>query len=94
QALKLAQHPDRFLATVQIGITFIGTFSAAFGGARIGDSLAVWFQDIPAIAPYAEVLALSIVVIAITYLSLVVGELVPKRLHSRMRNNWPSLQRP
>ncbi|NJK78751.1 MAG: HlyC/CorC family transporter [Chloroflexaceae bacterium] len=80
QALKLAQHPDRFLATVQIGITFIGTFSAAFGGARIGDSLAVWFQDIPAIAPYAEVLALSIVVIAITYLSLVVGELVPKRL--------------
>lgn len=80
QALKLTQNPDRFLATVQIGITFIGTFSAAFGGARIGASLAAWFLTIPAIAPYAEALALSIVVIAITYLSLVVGELVPKRL--------------
>ena len=80
QAIKLAQNPDRFLATVQIGITFIGTFSAAFGGARIGDSLALWFQEIPAIAPYAEGLALTIVVVSITYLSLVVGELVPKRL--------------
>lgn len=80
QAIKLAQNPDRFLATVQIGITFIGTFSAAFGGARIGDSLAFWFQEIPAIAPYAEGLALAIVVVSITYLSLVVGELVPKRL--------------
>lgn len=83
QALKLAQNPDRFLATVQIGITFIGTFSAAFGGARIGDSLTLWFQEIPSIAPYAEVLALTIVVTSITYLSLVVGELVPKRLALR-----------
>ncbi len=83
QALSLTENPDRFLATVQIGITLIGTFSAAFGGARIGSVLTVWFQDIPAIAPYAEAIALTLVVVSITYLSLVVGELVPKRLALR-----------
>jgi putative hemolysin len=83
QALHLTENPDRFLATVQIGITLIGTFSAAFGGARIGAVLTASFQDIPAIAPYAEAIALTLVVVSITYLSLVVGELVPKRLALR-----------
>jgi putative hemolysin len=80
QALALADNPDRFLATVQVGISLIGTFAAAFGGARIGDVLAVWLRSFPTIAPYAETVALAIVVLLITYLSLVLGELVPKRL--------------
>ncbi|MBK9124324.1 MAG: HlyC/CorC family transporter [Chloroflexi bacterium] len=80
QALNLAENPDRFLATVQVGITLIGTFSAAFGGARIGSILAGWIAQIPALEPHAETLGLLIVVVVITYLSLVLGELVPKRL--------------
>lgn len=80
QALNLAENPDRFLATVQVGITLIGTFSAAFGGARIGDILAGGIAQVPALEPYAETLGLLIVVVIITYLSLVLGELVPKRL--------------
>jgi putative hemolysin len=83
QAIQLADNPDRFLATVQVGITLIGTFSAAFGGARIGDLLTIWLRSVPAIAPYAETLSLLIVVVLITYLSLILGELVPKRLALR-----------
>jgi putative hemolysin len=80
QAIQLQENPDRFLATVQVGITLIGTFSAAFGGARIGDILTIWFKGIPALQPYAETLALATVVAFITYISLILGELVPKRL--------------
>ncbi|HEY1011448.1 MAG TPA: hemolysin family protein [Herpetosiphonaceae bacterium] len=80
KALALADQPDRFLATVQVGISLIGTFSAAFGGARIGDILAAWFKQVPAVANYAEPLALGLVVAGLTYLSLILGELVPKRL--------------
>lgn len=80
QALALTTTPNLFLATVQVGITLIGTFSAAFGGARIGDVLAENFRTIPAVAPYANSLALAIVVAGITYISLVLGELVPKQL--------------
>lgn len=80
RAIELAENPDRFLATVQVGITLIGTFSAAFGGARIGDILTLWIESIPALAPYASTIALSLVVAGITYLSLVFGELLPKRL--------------
>ena len=80
QAISLADNPDRFLATVQVGITLISTFSAAFGGARIGDALTAWFETIPALAPYAASLGLGLVVVGLTYLSLIVGELVPKRL--------------
>jgi putative hemolysin len=83
QALELADNPDRFMATVQVGITLIGTFSAAFGGARIGDILTVWLKSVPPLAPYAETLALIVVVITITYISLILGELVPKRLALR-----------
>lgn len=80
KALVLTSHPDRFLATVQIGITFIATFTAAFGGASISDSLAQWFSGFPVLSPYAEVLALGSVVLVITYFSLILGELVRKRL--------------
>ncbi len=80
KALELAKHPELFLATVQVGITFIATFTAAFGGASISESLAQWLSGFPALEPYAEVLALGSVVLVITYFSLILGELVPKRL--------------
>jgi putative hemolysin len=79
-ALELANAPDRFLSTVQIGITLIGILAGAFGGATLSEQLAERLNRIPAIAPYSEAVSLVVVVVAITYLSLVVGELVPKRL--------------
>ena len=80
QALDLAEHPDRFLATVQIGITLIGTFASAFGGARISAVLADWLATLPGLADVAEPLAFGLVVVLITYFTLVLGELAPKRL--------------
>lgn len=79
-ALALAHDPTQFLSTVQVGITLIGVLAGAFGGATIAETLAAWFGNVPALAPYANGLALGMVVAAITYLSLVVGELVPKRV--------------
>src|SRR5690606_16265411 len=65
---------------VQIGITLIGILTGAFGGATLADRLAVWLRDFPLLAPYATSLSVAIVVVIITYLSLVLGELVPKRI--------------
>ncbi|HEX7022131.1 MAG TPA: hemolysin family protein, partial [Trueperaceae bacterium] len=79
-ALELAENPNRFLSTVQIGITLVGIFAGAYGGATLSEPLAAALKGIPAIAPYAGGLSLAIVVAVITYLSLVIGELVPKRL--------------
>lgn len=80
QAIELTEHPERFLAAVQVGITLIGTFTAAFGGASISYDLAQWFSGFPVLSPYAEGLALGSVVLVISYFSLILGELVPKRL--------------
>jgi len=79
-ALELAGDPTQFLSTVQIGITVIGILAGAFGGATLAGPLAEIFADIPLIAPYSGPLAVATVVAAITYLTLVVGELVPKRV--------------
>jgi putative hemolysin len=79
-ALELAHHPTRFLSTVQIGITLIGILSGAFGGATIAEQLALSLSKYPRLAPYADVIGVAVVVIAIAYLSLVFGELVPKRI--------------
>jgi putative hemolysin len=79
-ALKLAEDPDEFLSTVQVGITLIGILAGAFGGATLTEPLANALNDIPALAPYAGALSVLIVVGAITFFSVVVGELVPKRL--------------
>jgi putative hemolysin len=79
-ALKLANSPNDFLSTGQIGITLIGILSGALGGATIAQPLEKFFSTIPLLAPYSNPLSLSIVVGIITYLSLVLGELVPKRL--------------
>jgi putative hemolysin len=79
-ALALSEDPSRFLSTVQVGISLIGTFAAAFGGARMADRIVPLLTGWPLIAPYAETIALILVVLLITYLSLIFGELVPKRL--------------
>lgn len=83
QALRLVEHPNTFLATVQIGITLVGTLASAFGGARVALVLQRSFERVPWLQPYSASLALGIVVLAITYLSLVLGELAPKRLALR-----------
>jgi putative hemolysin len=80
RVLALLEDPNRFLSTVQIGITLVGIFAGAYSGATLGDHLAIWLEKIPLIAPYADAAAIALVVMAITYLSLIVGELVPKRL--------------
>lgn len=82
-ALELAGAPNTFLSTVQIGITLVGVLAAAFGGATLAERLAEQLARWPALAPYAKNLSLAFVVALVTYLTLVVGELVPKRLGLR-----------
>jgi putative hemolysin len=79
-ALELANAPNQFLATIQIGITLIGILAGAFGGATIARAIAVGLDQIPVVAPYSRPVSLAIVVLVITCLSLIIGELVPKRL--------------
>jgi putative hemolysin len=79
-ALKQANDPSDFLSTVQIGITLVGVLAGAFGGATIASSLAEMLREVPTLAPISGSLSIAIVVIAITYLNLIFGELVPKRL--------------
>ena len=79
-ALKLIENPNLFLATVQIGITLVGVFLGAVGGARLSAPLSAVLRVMPAAAPYAETLALTIVVLGIAMVSIVLGELVPKRI--------------
>lgn len=79
-ALELANSPNRFLSTVQVGITLIGILAGAFGGATLSEKLAVLINQVPFLAQYSQAVSLGIVVLIITYLSLIVGELVPKRL--------------
>lgn len=79
-ALLLAEQPTLFLSTVQVGITLIGVMSGAFGESAIADRLRPIYEEIPLLAPYAGALATASMVVIITYLSLIIGELVPKRL--------------
>lgn len=79
-ALDLANAPNQFLATIQIGISLVGVLAGAFGGATVAGKLSDALDDVPSLAPYSDTLSVGVVVLAITYLSLVIGELVPKRL--------------
>jgi putative hemolysin len=79
-ALELTENPNRFLSTVQIGITLVGVLSGAFGGAAVADDIAVQVAKIDALAPYSDVLGLALIVGLTTYLSLIIGELAPKRI--------------
>jgi putative hemolysin len=80
RALELAENPNRFFSTVQVGITLIGILSGAYSGATIAEQIGVEIGKIPELTPYSEGIGVGIVVIVITYLTLVLGELVPKRL--------------
>lgn len=82
-ALALADDPQRFLPTVQVGITLVGIVAGAFGGARLSATLAEAFNAVPGLAPYGTEIAFALVVILITYLSLILGELVPKQMALR-----------
>ncbi len=82
-ALKLAENPERFLSTVQIGITLVGVLAGAFGGASLAGYVTPWLKEVPWLAEHAEEVAFGLVVAFITYLSLIIGELVPKSLALR-----------
>jgi putative hemolysin len=88
---RLRDAPERFLATVQIGITVVGATAAAFGGARIAARLEPAVAAIPALAPWASKIALGLVVVAVSFLSLVLGELVPKSLALRAAERYALL---
>lgn len=80
KALNLANSPNTFLSTVQIGITLIGILTGIFSGQSLTTDLTTFFQTIPLLSPYANPLAVVTVVVIITYLTIVFGELIPKRL--------------
>lgn len=82
-ARVLAEDPQRFLPTIQVGITLVSVLTGVFGGARIASHLQEWLETFPHIASAAETLSLAVVVIVTTYLTLVIGELVPKHLALR-----------
>ena len=80
EALELANHPDTFLSTVQIGITLIGILTGIFSGDKITSDVASFFSRIPGLAPYSNGIATATVVIILTFFSMVLGELLPKRI--------------
>lgn len=79
-ALKLSEEPDKFLSTVQIGITLIGILTGLFSGAALADSVAGWLSSAGVPASASKMAAQTAIVIVVTYLSIVVGELFPKRI--------------
>jgi putative hemolysin len=83
RARELSGDPQRFLPTVQIGITLVSMLTGVFGGARIAGDVQAIIARVPSLAPAAETLSLALVVVLTTYLTLVIGELVPKHLALR-----------
>ena len=80
-AIALAEDPNRFLSTVQIGITLVGIFAGAFGGSAFADDIALFLSERLSVpGNIAEQLGIGLIVLLTTYLSLVIGELVPKRI--------------
>ena len=82
-ALTLAEDPGKFLSTVQVGITLVGILAGAYGGATIAAKIAPFLNDIGWISPYGDTVAVALVVTLITFLSVVIGELIPKQLALR-----------
>lgn len=80
EALELANHPDKFLSTVQIGITLIGILTGIFSGEKLKTDLVVFLQQYELTKYYSNGIATAIIVVIVTYFSMVFGELVPKRL--------------
>jgi putative hemolysin len=83
KAIRLAENPGRFLSTVQIGITLVGVLSGAFSGATLGARLSEWLGTHGFSNAAADALGVGTVVVLITYLSLIIGELVPKQIALR-----------
>lgn len=79
-AIELAESPNQFLSTIQIGITLIGILAGAFGGATLAQAISGYVEGIPFLSQYSEAVGFILVVLIITYLSLIIGELVPKRI--------------
>jgi len=79
-ALDLANAPNRFFSTVQIGITLVGILAGAFGARTLAERLAISFSAVPALEPYSGALGVGVVVLGTAYLALTVGELIPKRI--------------
>ena len=80
RALKLQADPDNFLSSIQVGITLIGIINGAYGGQAFAGYLVPFFLQFPSLAPFAEAISMVIVVVLITYVSIVIGELVPKTM--------------
>jgi putative hemolysin len=83
KARELSQDPQHFLPTVQVGITLVSMLTGVIGGARIAGDIKAWLAEIPGLAPAAETLSLALVVVVTTYLTMVLGELVPKHIALR-----------
>ena len=79
-ALRLVDAPNQFLPAVQIGITLVGLLAGAFSGATLAENFGEALRSLPGFAPYADAVSFAVVVMALTFLSLVIGELAPKRI--------------
>jgi putative hemolysin len=79
-ALRLIDNPGRFLSTVQIGITMVGVIAGAYGGATLGGRFGSWLDTFPALSGHGQTIGVGSVIVVITYLSIVLGELIPKRI--------------
>ena len=93
-AIALADNPSHFLSTVQVGITLIGIFTGAFGEASLVSRLTPQVETIGLLAPYAYEIALFVVVLGITFVSIILGELVPKRIAMRHPETMATLIAP
>lgn len=92
--LSLLEEPEKTLSTIQIGITLIGIISGAFGGVAIADNVEPLFTQIEILRPYASNIAMIATVAVITYLSLVIGELVPKTIALNHPERWAMMLTP
>src|SRR6186713_3096400 len=91
-ALQLLDDPTRLLSSVQVGITTVGILTGVYSGAAYSEGLAAWVTGVyPPIEKYAGAVATSTIVVVMTYISLVVGELVPKRLAMAHADRWATL---
>ncbi len=88
---RLRDEPERFLATVQVGITVVGSTAAAFGGAALAGRLSPYLERLPPLRAYAQPVALALVVAIVSFLSLVLGELVPKSIGLRASERYALL---
>jgi putative hemolysin len=90
-ALRLIDNPSHFLSTVQIGITMVGVVAGAYGGATLGQRFGTWLDSFPIFGGYGEMVGYVAVIVAITYLSIVLGELIPKRIALRAPERTASI---